>query len=235
MAGRIRTLLAIGDIRGEVEPLKRVFEKLPETGADAVAVIGDLGAAWSKADTYRAIFRTLGEAGRPTFWVPGPIDAPLDDYLREAHNMEIAFPSLHGVHGTAAQADGQLLFAGMGGEIVDDPDAKRAEETLLRYPGWEVEYRLKIIREFKDRRLVFLFTTPPAHKGLHGPGSEVLAELIKTYNPRLVLVRGDGVAEERIGKSLVVSPGRLDQGEYALVDLQDLTVEAAEPAARTAV
>jgi hypothetical protein len=36
MAGRIRTLLAIGDIRGEVEPLKRVFEKLPETGADAV-------------------------------------------------------------------------------------------------------------------------------------------------------------------------------------------------------
>ena len=112
--------------------------------------------------------RTLGEAGRPTFWVPGPIDAPLDDYLREAHNMEIAFPSLHGVHGTAAQADGQLLFAGMGGEIVDDPDVERGEETLLRYPGWEVEYRLKIIREFKDRRLVFLFTTPPAHRDCTG-------------------------------------------------------------------
>jgi hypothetical protein len=27
-----------------------------------------------------------------------------------------------------------------------------------------------------------LFTTPPAHKGLQVPGSEVLAELIKTYN-----------------------------------------------------
>jgi uncharacterized protein len=235
MAQRIRTLLAIGDIRGEVEALEQVLERLPETGADAVAVIGDLGVAWSKADTYRAIFRSLGEAGRPTFWVPGPTDAPLEDYLREAHNMEIAFPSLHGVHGTAAQAGGQLLFAGMGGEIVDTPDAKRGEEALLHYPAWEVEYRLKIVREFKDRRTVFLFTTPPAHKGLHGPGSEVLAELIKTYNPRLVLVRGDGVAEERIGKSLVVTPGRLDQGEYALVDLQELTVQAAAPDPRTAV
>ena len=235
MARRIRTLLAIGDIRGEIEPLKRVLERLPETGADAVAATGDLGAAWSKADTYREIFRTLGEAGRPTFWVPGPTDAPLDDHLREAHNLEIAFPLLHGVHGTAVQADGQLLFAGMGGEIVDDPAAKRGEEALLRYPGWEVEYRLKIIREFKDRRMVFLFTTPPAHKGLHGQGSEVLAELIKTYNPRVVLVRGEGVAEGRIGKSLIVSPGRLDQGEYAVVDLHELTVEASVAAAGTAV
>ena len=235
MARRIRTLLAIGDIRGEVEPLKRVLERLPETGADAVAATGDLGAAWSKAETYREIFRTLGEAGRPTFWVTGPTDAPLDDNIREAHNLEIAFPLLHGVHGTAVQADGQLLFAGMGGEIVDDPAAKRGEEALLRYAGWEVEYRLKIIREFKDRRMVFLFTTPPAHKGLHGQGSEVLAELIKTYNPRVVLVRGEGVAEGRIGKSLIVSPGRLDQGEYAVVDLHELTVEASVPAAGTAV
>jgi Icc-related predicted phosphoesterase len=229
---RIRRLLAIGDIRGEVDALKGVFKTLPETGVDAVIVVGDLGVAWSKGDTYRAIFKTMGESGRPTFWVPGPIDAPIDEYLREAHNMEIAFRSLRGVHGTAAEADGQLLIAGMGGEILDDPDAKRGEESELRYPGWEVEYRLKVIREFKDRRLVFLFTTPPAHKGLHGPGSEVLAELIKTYNPRLVVVRGDGVAEERIGKSLVVSPGRLDQGEYAVVDLQELTVEAASPASQ---
>src|SRR5918999_5309571 len=235
MTRRIRSVLAIGDIRGEVGPLKEVLERVPDTEADSVAVVGDLGAAWSKPDIYREVFRTLGKAGRRTFWVPGPADAPVDECLREAHNMEIAFPLLRGVHGTAAEADGQLLFAGMGGEIVDDPDAKRGEEAMLRYPGWEVEYRLKIIREFKDRRMVFLFTTPPAHKGLGAPGSEVLAELIKTYNPRLVFVRGEGVAEERIGKSLVVSPGRLDQGEYALVDLYELTVEAAVPASEATV
>jgi hypothetical protein len=33
------------------------------------------------------------------------------------------------------------------------------------------------------------------------------------------------VAEMRIAKSLVVATGRLDQGEYAVVDLRELTVE----------
>lgn len=233
MSRGIRTLLVAGNIRGELEPLERLLGRAPELGADAIAVVGDLGAAWSKADTYRELFRLLGESGRPTYWVPGPIDAPLGDYLREAHNMEIVFPSLRGVHGTAAQADGQLLFAGMGGEIVDDPETKRNEEAMLRYPSWEVEYRLKIIREFKERQKVFLFTTAPAHKGLHQPGSEILAELIKTYSPRLVIVGQEDAAEMRIAKSLVVAPGRLDRDQYALVDLRELSVELTTPAKAT--
>ena len=232
MSRAIRNLLVAGNIRGELEPLKRLLARTPELGVDAIAVVGDLGAAWSKPDTYREVFRLLGESGLPTFWVPGPVDAPLGEYLSEAHNMEIVFPKLRGVHATAAQA-GQLLFTGMGGEIVDDPDTKRDEEAMLRYPGWEVEYRLKIIREFKDRQKVFLFTTSPAQKGLHRPGSEILAELIKTYNPRLVVVAQEGVAEMRIAKSLVVSPGRLDRDQYALVNLRELSVELASPAAQT--
>jgi hypothetical protein len=31
-----------------------------------------------------------------------------------------------------------------------------AEEAGLRYPGWEVEYRLKLIREFDTSEQVFL-------------------------------------------------------------------------------
>jgi uncharacterized protein len=235
MTRAIRTVLVAGTIRGELDALQRMTGRARDMGVDAIAVVGDLGAAWSKADTYREVFRLLGESGRPTFWVPGPIDAPLSEHLREAYNMEIVFPKLHGVHGTAAQADGQLLFAGMGGEIVDDPDTKRNEEAMLRYPGWEVEYRFKILREFKERQKVFLFTTPPAHKGLHGPGSEVLAELVKTYNPRLVVVAQDGVAEMRIAKSLVVAPGRLDRDQYTLVDLRELSVELAAPTTQATV
>ena len=66
---------------------------------------------------------------------------------------------------------------------------------------------------------MFLFTTPPAHKGLHEPGSEVLAELIKTYNPRVAVIGGERAAQARLGDTLVVCPGRLDRGEYAIVDL----------------
>jgi uncharacterized protein len=235
MTQRIRKLVAVAGIGGEVQVLEQLLAELPETGADAVAVVGDLGTAWSKADTYRAIFRALGEDERPTFWVPGPTDAPLGDYLRESYNMEIAYPFLHGVHGTIAFGPGAVLFAGMGGEIADDPEAVRAEEALLRYPGWEVEYRLKVIRELDAPEKVFLFTTTPAHKGLHEPGSEVLAELIKTYNPRLAIVGGEEPAQEELAKTLVVCPGRLDRGHYALVDLSARSVETATVGKQAAV
>ena len=39
----------------------------------------------------------------------------------------------------------------------------------------------------------------------------------------------------RIAKSLVISPGRMDQGQYALVDLRELTVEAVTPEAQATV
>jgi len=139
------------------------------------------------------------------------------------------------VHGTVALGPGDVLFAGMGGEIADDPETIRAEEALVRYPGWEVEYRLKVIREFDAQEQVFLFTTPPAHKGLREPGSEVLAELIKTYNPRLVIVGGEEPAEEELGRTLVVCPGRLDRGHYAVVDLRTRSVEAATLAQQAAI
>ena len=82
----------------------------------------------------------------------------------------------------------------------------RLEGERLRYPAWEVEYRLKTIGELKDYEKVFLFATQPAHKGLHAAGSETLAELINTYRPQLAVVAGNGVAETRLGRTLVVCP-----------------------------
>jgi Icc-related predicted phosphoesterase len=235
MGRDVRKLLAVGGITGAVEPLEQLLDELNEKPVDAVAVVGDLGAPWSTPDTYRAIFKALGRVETPAYWVPGPMDAPLRDYLRESYNMEIVYPHLHGVHGTVALAPGPVLFAGMGGEIVDDPEAIRGEEAVLRYPGWEVEYRLKIIREFKEHPMVCLFTTRPVHKGLREPGSEAIAELIKTYSPRLAIVSGEGVTEERLAKTLVVSPGRIDRGQYALIDLHDLKVEVGTLAAQASV
>jgi uncharacterized protein len=235
MSRDTRKLLAVGGINGATERLTTLLEELSDAPVAAVAVVGDLGAAWSKADTYRAIFKALGRLDLPAFWVPGQVDAPLSDYLRESYNMETVFPHLHGVHGTVALGPGQLLFAGMGGEIVDDPAAVRSEEALLRYPAWEVEYRLKMIHQLKEHPKVFLFTTRPAHKGLREQGSEALAELIKTHNPRLVVVSGEGAAEEKLAQSIVISPGRLDQGQYSLVDLREFSVEVGTLAEHAAV
>lgn len=217
---RIRTLLALGAIGGEVDSLEAVLDGALSLGADAAAVVGDLGAPWSRWNAYRGIFRSLGSTGKPAFWVPGPTDAPVGRYLLESYNLEIGFPHLHGVHGSAALGPGPVLFAGMGGEIIDDPKTMRIEEALLRYPGWEAEYRLRVVGEFDDYTKVFLFTTPPAHKGTGTPGSSVIAELIKTHNPRVAVVAGDQPSETILGKTLVVCPGRLDRGDYVLIDLQ---------------
>jgi hypothetical protein len=170
----------------------------------------------------------LSAARRPVFWIPGPGDAPADDYLRESHNIEVAFPLVHGVHGTAAFAPGDnVLFAGMGGEVSDDLGAPRDERERLRYPRWEPEYRLNLLRLLDYNELVLMFATPPAHKGQDSPGSDVVAELVGTYRPRLVVCGGEqGV--ELLGKSLVVAPGRLADGNYAIADLRARTAELGE-------
>jgi uncharacterized protein len=235
MAKHFQKLLVVGGLNGEVGALETLLDELSGEPIDAVTVTGDLGAPWSKADAYRAVFKALGQSGLTAFWVPGANDAPLGDYLRESYNMEIAYPTLRGVHGTAAIGPDHVLFAGIGGDIVDDPEEVRSEEALIRYPGWEAEYRLKVLDEFKDYAKVFLFTTRPQHKGLHETGSEVLAELINTYRPRMVVTAGDEPVEERLGTSLLVAPGRLDRGRYALIDFHDSAVEFGTTGAHAAV
>jgi uncharacterized protein len=225
VSGHITRIVTSCGPRGQSKEVERLLEAAGEDEADALALLGDLGAE-GEVREYAAILRTVGRANIPAFYIPGPGDAPFGKYLREAHNTEVVFPSMHGVHGAFALAPGyQLLFAGMGGEIVDDPHHEREELERLSYPGWEVEYRLKILRELKDYPKVFLFATPPAHKGLREGGSEVLAEVVKTYAPDLVLTGGEGFHGAQLGTSLVVSPGRSSEGEYTLVDLSEREAE----------
>jgi uncharacterized protein len=226
-------LLALGGINGAVEPLAQALQNLTDDVV-AIGVVGDLGGPDTAPETYRAVFRTLGRAERPTYWVPGATDTPLRHYLHDTSGLEIAFPQLHGVHGRVADGPGHVLYAGMGGEIVDGADDPPTGDEL-RYSGREAEYRLREIAEFKEHPLVLLFTTEPAHKGSRVPGSETVAELIKTYRPRLAIVAGEGVSEERLGTTLVVSPGRIDRGQYAVIGLHDLSMDVGDVAEHVAV
>jgi Icc-related predicted phosphoesterase len=211
---RVTRVLCAADPGGSAQALEALIDATEDRDVHALALVGDLGGE----DGLRGLFKALIRAGLAAFWVPGAGDAPLADYLREAANTEIVAPFLRGVHGTAAFAGGHVLFAGFGGEVSDDPDAPRDETDRLVYARWEPEYRLKIVRELDEHQLVLLFSTPPAHKGLGTEGSEVLAELVSTHRPRLVVCGGEpGV--ELLGRSLVVAPGSLGEGRYAIADL----------------
>jgi Icc-related predicted phosphoesterase len=227
---RLTRMICAADPSGSTDAVAALIEAAEHHDVQAIALVGDLGAAGDGAGSYPAVFRALADRDRPAFWVPGPGDAPLGSYLREAHNIEVVFPSLHGVHGTAAVAPGDVVVAGLGGEIGDDPDEPREEVDRLRYPGWEAEYRLKILRELPEHERVLLFHTHPQHKGLGVEGSEAVAELIGTFRPRVVVCGGER-RSELLGKSLVVAPGRLRNGQYAVVDLQRREAQLSELAA----
>ena len=213
----LNRILCAADPGGSVDMIERLLVASDQHNVDAVAMIGDLG---ERGEGYRGIFHALGRASCPVFWVPGPRDAPVERHLREAFNVETAYPVVRGVHATAAKASGELLFAGFGGEMSDDPRHPRDEREKLSYPRWEPEYRLKVLGEFDYNDLVLLFWTAPVHKGLGTSGSEAVAELIGTYRPRLA-VCGEGRGVEVLGRSAIVAPGSLRAGYYAIADLRE--------------
>jgi uncharacterized protein len=216
---RVNRILCAADPSGSVGAIERLLAAADEHNVDAVAMLGNIG---ERADGHRGVFGALARARCPVFWVPGSDDVPVERYLQEAFNIETAFPLLRGVHGTAAAASGGVLFAGLGGEISDDPRQPRDEREKLSYPRWEAEYRLKVLGEFDYDELVLLFWTAPAHKGLARAGSEAVAELIGTHRPRVAVCGGErGV--EVLGRSTVVAPGSLRDGHYAVAELSART------------
>jgi uncharacterized protein len=220
---RVSRIVCAAAPAGSAEAIEGLLDATEDRDVHALVLVGDLGAG--DAASLGSLFKTLARGGLPTYWVPGAGDAPIDHYLREAQNIEIVAPFLRGVHGTMAFAGAHVLVAGFGGEVSDDPDGPRDEQDRLLYPRWEPEYRLKLVRELDEHQLVLVFSTPPAHASLGGAGSDVLAELVGTYRPRLVVCGGEpGTA--MLGRSLVVAPGSLADGHYAIADLHSHEVES---------
>jgi Icc-related predicted phosphoesterase len=227
----ITRILCAAAPRGMSDAVARLGEVAAEHKVDATILVGDLGGGRDRRASYRSVFRALVAFHSPVYWVPGPGDAPVWEYLREAYNIEIVSPLLRGIHGTLAFTPGQpVVVAGMGGEVSDQPGADRDEVRRLRYPRWEAEYRLKILAEHAEHERMLAFSTPPAHKGLGLPGSEAVAELVNTHRPRLVVCGGERHTET-LGRSTIVAPGDLSDGHYAVADLQRRDVAMRELAA----
>lgn len=217
---RLSKIIAAGGPRGNVEAVRQVGEQARDIRADAVFLVGSLTPKNADPREYGRVLSALGETKLPVFYIPGPDDAPFGEFLREAANIENVFPNIHGVHCTFAMASGHEVITGMGGTILDDMGTERDEIETLRYPGWELEYRLKFLKELKDYPRVFLFTTFPEHKGLHENGSSVVAEAIKTYKPRLALVAGREHKREMVGTSLLIGLASLAEGAFTVIDMR---------------
>lgn len=224
MPKSVSKIVAASDPRGEVELVRHLGQEAKKSAAGAIILLGSLTPKNTDPKKYGDVLNALAEANLPAFYLPGPEDVPFAEFLREAANFEIVYPHVRGVHATFAMAPRYIVVSGMGGDIDDNPKAVREESDHLRYPGWEVEYRLKFLQELKDYQKLFLFTTPPEHKGLRERGSVTLAELIKTYNPHFVVAGGQEQKAEVIGKSLLIRTGSIAEGKFTLLDFRSREV-----------
>jgi Icc-related predicted phosphoesterase len=227
MVRRVTRILCVADPRGSAEAVEHLLNAAPDLGIGAIVLIGDVGGGPERSASYRRVLYAMATGDCPAFWVPGPGDAPIGDCLREAHGAELVLPSLRCIHGMVAYAPGPVVFAGLGGEISDDPGAPREEVASLRYPRWEPEHRFRVLRDLKPYELVLAFATPPAHRDLPDSGSDVVAEMIGSYVPR-VAVCGGPRGSATLGRSLVVAPGSLADGHYAVADLQARRAELSQ-------
>ena len=171
------------------------------------------------ASFYYEFFDFARQWGVPTYFVPGNMDAPRQRYFETVLQNWADDGTIRCVHGSPALW-GDFLVLGVGGEIVEEG---RQDFFVLQVPGWEAAYLTSCSPEFKNRK-IFLFHTPPIgtldlDKGRH-KGNRVVNELIEKHQPWLAFCghAHNSRGTEPIGQSVVINPGALKAGYFAVVD-----------------
>jgi Icc-related predicted phosphoesterase len=183
--------------------------------------------------SYANVFTLLGNLGVPVYLIPGEHDAPFTTLTAalQAHwgtgRLILAHRAVH------ALPNGDAV-AGFGGVLTAARDDAR---LLLHFPDWMVQNAFENLAAFSSvfreaRRRIFLFALPPRatnldlHGGTHS-GDPTLNTIIKTYGPHLVCCGGsdDTRGVELIEGALVVRPGSLVEGSYAVVDLDRMQAQ----------
>jgi Icc-related predicted phosphoesterase len=246
-------ILALSDLHGEMEMLRKVRHVLPAPPG-MIVFTGDIvrgkarGDEWLQtkaegrnpdshkeaieaeaeedATLYDQFFEVARQWGVPTFFVPGNMDAPRRRFFEAILRNSADDDKICCVHGLPAFASG-FLISGVGGEITEET---WEDFFVLQVPRWEAEYMLSFARFFPNRRIL-LFHTPPVglldlDKGNH-KGSSVVNDIIRAYQPWLAFCghAHKSQGQETIDKSVVVNPGSLKAGNYALVDSQTRQVQ----------
>jgi uncharacterized protein len=216
-------ILAIAHVEGDLERVRELRAAVELERPDVLVCAGGIGATTPHVGEPVSLHRVVHDLAAlpcPVAVVPGEQDAPEHRVLPILAAQQWIEHHLYCVHGMHAVVR-ELAIAGFGGAIVE---RERETETALRYPAWEARYRMAFVTQLDQPLLALAFHHPPAQvrsldlvDGVHA-GSEEVTELIGTWNPRVAVVAGASPGSELYADTVVVSPGRLDRGEYAVVD-----------------
>ncbi len=202
-------IAAISDLHGNVKAVKRFAERIG-TEIDALLIAGDI-THFAGAESAGKVLEPLLETGIRIVAVHGNCDGRDVPELLEKLGIS--------AHDRRVELDG-MGIVGIGGSNITPFD------TI-----WELtedDIRGILERNYMEGDII-LSHAPPygtkadlTHSGLH-VGSRSLREFIGENQPPLVVTGHihEARSVDRIGETLIVNPGPLFRGHYALIDLSE--------------
>jgi Icc-related predicted phosphoesterase len=194
------------------------------------------------AQVFKQVFDRLGTLNVPIYLIPGEQDAAWNELMRAQAEYRGA-ARLYFVHRAAALLNNDVVVAGFGGNltITNLPD-----QPLLTAPAWEAQARFDQLARTDQAfatasRCILLLTTPPRasrvdlRDGQH-TGIDVVNLINRRFRPQLLCCAAteDGRGTEMIDGTLVLNPGAVAAGSYALADLESRAVQLSRlPGARS--
>lgn len=177
---------------------------------------------------YRKFFFNLNGFGIPVVAIPGNMDAPVERYQKAISE----FPNIQDVHGKIFRYNG-FTFFGYGGEIGDMEE----KELVFISKGEDVLKLFEQNLKGEKEKPIFLLHQPPVSKIDIDPktqkhiGSPFVNKIIEKHNPLFVFCghAHAGAGQDTIGNTLVINPGALKKGRYAVLDTDSKRVYFPSP------
>ena len=209
-------LLLISDIHGKTEQLEKLQGQIKS--ADAVLFAGDF-TKFNKPETAEPCVQKMRELCPNLFCVLGNCDDPA--LLQEIESLDASCER------GLAYFDGiQIAGSGGGSKFTGETPNERDEEDLQT--DFDVIKNSGLDQEGQWSNLILVSHNPPKEvscdqpaPGVHA-GSQTFADFIKEIKPLAVLCghihEGKGI--DKIGETVVVNPGPLADGFYAVMELE---------------
>jgi len=203
-------ILALTDIHDKLSALTAILEETASK-VDLILVSGDL-TQYGPMDRVRGVLAKLEETGKPFFYVLGNCDP------REALDGVDGYENRY-LHLREVQFRGFTL-AGFGGSTVTPFN------TPIEWTEEQVEEALRMLH-LPSERSILLTHEPPADTeldftkfGMH-VGSRSLRRFVEEKQPVLHLCGHihEARGKDQIGKTVVVNPGPVMRGYYAIIEV----------------
>ncbi len=205
-------ILTVTDIHGNSNTVSELTELLESERPEVVLIAGDI-THFSGAETARKILEPLLKPGVPILAVHGNCDGRDVPELLDELGI--------GIHDKRVEIYG-VGFIGLGGSNITPFN------TVWELTEDEI---MKILERNYHPGDVVLSHVPPKdtkadriHSGLH-VGSKALREFIERNQPPLVVTGHihEARSVDRVGETVIVNPGPLFRGYYAIVELDEVT------------